>query len=123
MAFRRNAKGSRGSEAGPRRHFPAGKAAMKKAPFVAAALATAPLALIPNPADAQTGNSAPSLSVGPHVVPLPADTPYPGTMVLRVDATDAARGIFHVRQSISSAERRVGNGCVSACRSRGSPYN
>src|SRR3546814_6880515 len=77
---------------------------MKKAPFVAAALATAPLALIPNPADAQTGNSAPSLSVGPHVVPLPADTPYPGTMVLRVDATDVARGIFHVRQTIPVAK-------------------
>src|SRR3546814_17561257 len=98
MAFRRNAKGSRGSEAGPRRHFPAGKAAMKKAPFVAAALATAPLALIPNPAAAQTGNSAPSLSVGPHVVPLPADAPR-------------------------AAERRVGTECVRPCRFRGAPYH
>lgn len=77
---------------------------MKKAPFVAAALATAPLALTPNPADAQTGNSAPGLSVGPHVVPLPADTPYPGTMALKVDATDVARGIFHVRQTIPVAK-------------------
>src|SRR3546814_7899239 len=57
-------------------------------------------ALPPNPADAQPGNSAPGLSVGPHVVPLPADTPYPGTMALKVDATDVARGIFHVHQTI-----------------------
>src|SRR3546814_10905893 len=80
--------------------FPGRKAAMKKAPFVAAALATAPLALTPNPADAQPGNSAPGLSVGPHVVTLPADTPYPGTMALKVDATDVARGIYHVHQTI-----------------------
>src|SRR3546814_13293469 len=80
--------------------FPGRKAAMKKAPFVAAALATAPLALTPNPADAQPGNSAPGLSVGPHVVPLPADTPYPGTMALKVDATDVARGTSHVHQTI-----------------------
>src|SRR3546814_13124845 len=105
---------------------------MKNAPFVAAALLAAPLALLPAATDAQTGNSAPGLSVQPHIVPLPADKPYPGTMVLKVDATDVARGIFHVRQTIPvakggkltrSEERRVGKECVSTCRSRWSPYH
>src|SRR3546814_11727274 len=91
--------------------FPGRKAAMKKAPFVAAALATAPLALTPNPADAQPGNSAPGLSVGPHVVPLPADTPYPGTMALKVDATHVARW----------GERRLGKECGRKCRFRRAP--
>ena len=77
---------------------------MKTAPFVAAALLAAPFALTPATTDAQTGNSAPGLTVQPHVVPLPADKPYPGTMVLKVDATDVARGIFHVRQTIPVAK-------------------
>src|SRR3546814_19113877 len=77
---------------------------MKNAPFVAAALLAAPLALLPAATDAQTGNSAPGLSVQPHIVPLPADKPYPGTMVLKVDATDVARGIFHDRQTIPVAK-------------------
>ncbi|MGA0586487.1 M61 family metallopeptidase [Dyella sp. KRB-257] len=33
-------------------------------------------------------------------VPAPRDTPYPGTVTLRVDASDTAQGIFRVRESI-----------------------
>jgi predicted metalloprotease with PDZ domain len=34
------------------------------------------------------------------VIPVPQDTPYPGTMALVVDATDTERGIFRVRERI-----------------------
>ena len=42
---------------------------------------------------AQEGNSRPQPVVQPLTIPLPADRPYPGTMQLKVDATDFARGI------------------------------
>ncbi|MEQ8311960.1 MAG: peptidase M61 [Sphingopyxis sp.] len=76
---------------------------MKKAPLVVAAFLAAPLALAPA-AFAQDGKSRPQPVVQPHVIPLPADKPYPGTMQLRVDASDVARGIFHVRQTIPVAK-------------------
>ncbi|MGN6689339.1 MAG: M61 family metallopeptidase, partial [Sphingopyxis sp.] len=72
---------------------------MKKAPFVAAALIAAP-ALFASATTAQEANSRPQPVVQPHVIPLPADKPYPGTMLLKVDATDFARGIYRVRQTI-----------------------
>ncbi|MBL0914122.1 MAG: peptidase M61, partial [Sphingopyxis sp.] len=72
---------------------------MKKALFVASAL----IAVIA-PAQAQEGNSRPQPVVQPHSIPLPADKPYPGTMLLKVDASDFARGIFHVRQTIPVAK-------------------
>ena len=68
---------------------------MKKQLLVAAAL----IAAIPV-AFAQNGNSRPQPVVQPLTIPLPADKPFPGTMQLKVDATDVARGIFHVRQTI-----------------------
>ena len=71
---------------------------MKKQLLAAAAL----IAIIPV-AYAQTGNSRPQPVVQPLTIPLPADKPYPGTMQLKVDATDVARGIFHVRQTIPVA--------------------
>ncbi|WP_227340022.1 M61 family metallopeptidase [Sphingopyxis sp. P8] len=73
---------------------------MKKAHIVAAAIA----AVLFVPATAQTGNSRPQPVVQPHVIPLPADKPYPGTIQLRVDATDVARGIYRVRQTIPVAK-------------------
>ena len=76
---------------------------MKKAPFVAAALLAAPFALV-SATYAQDANSRPQPVVQPHSIPLPADTPYRGTMALKVDATDVARGIFHVRQTIPVAK-------------------
>lgn len=69
---------------------------MKKTPLVAAAL----IAITASAAHAQEGNSRPQPVVQPLTIPLPADRPYPGTMQLKVDATDYARGIFHVRQTI-----------------------
>ncbi|UNK79406.1 peptidase M61 [Sphingopyxis granuli] len=75
---------------------------MKMAPFVAAALLAAPLTLAS--AAAEEANSRPQPVVQSHVVPLPADKAYPGTMQLRVDATDVARGIFRVRQTIPVAK-------------------
>ena len=68
---------------------------MKKTAIVASALI-----VLVAPAAAQEGNSRPQPVVQPLTIPLPADKPYPGTMQLKVDATDVARGIFHVRQTI-----------------------
>ncbi|SKB37980.1 M61 family metallopeptidase [Sphingopyxis flava] len=76
---------------------------MKKAPFVAVALLAAPLALV-SATYAQDANSRPQPAVSPHAIPLPADRPYPGTIGLKVDATDVARGIFRVRQTIPVAK-------------------
>ncbi|NYD91253.1 M61 family metallopeptidase [Sphingomonas melonis] len=39
----------------------------------------------------------------PAGIPEPADTPYDGTLRLRVDATDVRRGIFRVRETIPVA--------------------
>lgn len=75
---------------------------MRKAPFIAAALIVLPPALT-LAARAQEGNSRPQLAVQPLTIPLPADKPYPGTMLLKVDASDVARGIFRVRQTIPVA--------------------
>lgn len=36
-------------------------------------------------------------------IPTPADTPFPGTISLEVDATDVARGVFQVREVIPVA--------------------
>ena len=76
---------------------------MKTAPFVAAAFLAASLAFVPATL-AQELNSRPQPVVPPLTIPLPADKPYPGTMVLKVDATDVARGIFRVRQTIPVAK-------------------
>lgn len=60
-------------------------------------LAASALALI-LPATTTAQNSAPP-------VPAPlVDTPYPGTMMLEVDATDVARAIYSVRQTIPVAQ-------------------
>src|SRR3546814_5583855 len=75
---------------------------MKKARFVAAAVIAVPIAF--SPIHAQEAVSRPQPAVQPLTIPLPADKPYPGTMQLRVDATDVARGIFHVRQTIPVAK-------------------
>jgi len=75
---------------------------MKIALLAATALIAAPAAYAPT-ALAQDGNSRPQPVVQPLTIPLPADKPYPGTMQLKVDATDVARGIFHVRQTIPVA--------------------
>jgi len=53
------------------------------------------------PALAQIAPGAPSADL-PRIPPS-ADTPYPGTMTLAIDATDVMRGIYRVRQTIRVA--------------------
>src|SRR3546814_8981075 len=91
--------------AGPARHLSAQTFPMKKALFVAAAVIAVPIAF--SPIHAQEAVSRPQPAVQPLTIPLPADKPYPGTMQLRVDATDVARGIFHVRQTIDRKSTRL----------------
>ncbi len=40
----------------------------------------------------------------PPAIPAPQDTPYPGTLRLTVDATDATRGIFRVHETVPVAQ-------------------
>ena len=77
---------------------------MKKTLFVASALIAFTPAALASSALAQEGNSRPQPVVQPHSIPLPTDRPYPGTMLLRVDASDSMRGIFRVRQTIPVAK-------------------
>ncbi|WP_420607678.1 M61 family metallopeptidase [Novosphingopyxis sp.] len=68
-------------------------------------LATAALlTLFASPAIAQTANSAPIAPQLSDATPRPVDQPYPGTMTLDVDATDVARGIFRVKQTVPVAQ-------------------
>ena len=50
------------------------------------------------PAVAQ--NSKPQPVPVVDTIPAPADTPYPGTLTLDIDATDTARGIYTIRETI-----------------------
>ena len=67
--------------------------------FVTVLLAAA---AIPAGAIAQVpaGNSAPQPVPFVDTVPAPVDTPFPGTLKLAVDATDTARGILRVTETI-----------------------
>ncbi|WP_246449518.1 M61 family metallopeptidase [Novosphingopyxis iocasae] len=71
-----------------------------------ALLATVALLSITAPAAAQTdprpaGNSAPVQAQLSDQTPLPSDTPWPGgTIGLNIDATDTARGIYRVQETI-----------------------
>ena len=71
---------------------------MHKAPV---ALALSAALLLAGAASAQ-----PDVRTAPQAVPLPAaipaaqDLPYPGTMTLDIDATDLARGVYRVRQTV-----------------------
>lgn len=70
---------------------------------IAAALAL-PLAFSGSALLAQPDLSRPDPVAASHNIALPQDQPYPGTMQLRVDASDHMRGIFKVRQNIPVAE-------------------
>ena len=50
------------------------------------------------PASAQ--NSRPQAALVDTATPAPRDTPYPGVMTLDVDATQPARGVFRVKQTV-----------------------
>jgi len=80
------------------------KEAMRSLTFAAALLAAFPLT-----AAAQQA-AMPGSTPGPMAVPItrslpdPADTPYPGgTIALDIDATDTARGVYRVTQTIPLA--------------------
>ncbi len=73
---------------------------MRHLPALALLLASTPLAAQLQP----PGNSQPAATApfGP-AVPEARDVPYPGTMILKVDATDTRQGVFSVEQTIPVA--------------------
>ncbi|MCY7338515.1 MAG: peptidase M61 [Sphingomonas bacterium] len=73
-------------------------------PYRAYALALAlPLFIaIPSPISAQ--NTLAPVAAHVDTFPAPRDLPYPGTIQLEVDATDIARAIFKVRETIPVAQ-------------------
>jgi predicted metalloprotease with PDZ domain len=60
-------------------------------------------AAIAVPAFAQSQNSLPQPAPIPNRTPASRDVPYPGTLTIHVDATDTARAIFRVRQTVPVA--------------------
>ena len=52
------------------------------------------------PDPAATGTSKPQPLAIADTIPAPRDLPYPGTIRLRVDATDTAHGVFRVAETI-----------------------
>ena len=50
------------------------------------------------------GNSAPQPVPFVDTIPAPQDTPYPGTILLNVDATNTEQGIFRVKETIPVAK-------------------
>ena len=52
---------------------------------------------------AQANNSKPQPVPVIDTIPAAADKPYPGTLTLDIDATDTARGIYTVRETIPVA--------------------
>ena len=69
-------------------------------------LLVAPLLASALPAIAQVpaGNTAPQPVPFVDTIPDAVDTPYPGTLLLDVDATDTERGIFRVKETIPVAK-------------------
>jgi predicted metalloprotease with PDZ domain len=69
-------------------------------------LLTATLLVSAAPIYAQVpaGNTAPQPVPFVDTIPDAVDTPYPGTLLLDVDATDTERGIFRVKQTIPVAK-------------------
>jgi predicted metalloprotease with PDZ domain len=59
-----------------------------------------PLALIATASSAQTPKSAPLPLPLENLIPAARDIPYPGTMAIRVDATDTVQGVLKVEQTI-----------------------
>ena len=62
------------------------------------------LATAATAAFAQANNSKPQPVPVVDTIPAAADTPYPGTMTIDIDATDVTRGIFSIRQTIPVAK-------------------
>ncbi len=64
------------------------------------AAATVPATLAAQEASAPTGTSQPQPVAIADTIPPPRDVPYAGTIQLSVDASDVARGVFHVREAM-----------------------
>jgi hypothetical protein len=60
-------------------------------------------AAAPGIAQVPAGNSAPQAAAFADTIPLARDTPYPGTILLDIDASDTRRGIFRVKETIPVA--------------------
>ncbi len=71
--------------------------------LLASIAATAPIA-----APAQTPKSAPVAAPVPHDVPDAQDVPYPGTITLDIDASDVARGVYRVVETIPVPQGATG---------------
>ncbi|WP_375286904.1 M61 family metallopeptidase [Sphingomonas sp.] len=71
---------------------------MRTLALTALLLASAATAQVPQ------GNSAPQPVPIESTIPVARDTPYPGTIDLKVDATDVTRGIFSVVETIPVAQ-------------------
>ncbi len=69
-----------------------------RSPIIAVALLSA------TTAPALAANSAPQPVPITDTIPVARDVPYPGTMVLRIDATDLDQNIFKVEQTIPVAK-------------------
>ncbi|MGH8019857.1 MAG: M61 family metallopeptidase [Opitutaceae bacterium] len=61
-------------------------------------------ALLPAVAQDTASNSTPQPAPIVETIPAPVDRPYPGVMRLEVDATDVARAIYRVEQTIPVAK-------------------
>jgi hypothetical protein len=72
--------------------------------IVASLLASAALSTGVATAQVPAGNTAPQPVPFVDTIPDAVDTPYPGTLILDVDATDTERGIFRVKQTIPVAK-------------------
>ena len=71
---------------------------MRLLPLAGVLLAATAAAAQPDPAP--TGTSRPQPLGMVDTIPSPRDLPYPGTLRLKVDATDTAHGVFRVAETI-----------------------
>ena len=92
---------------------------------LAAALTLLPAALAAQTGQALTGTSRPQPVAIATTIPAPRDVPYRGTIQLSVDATDVARGVFTVAETIPVAPGRSScstrNGYRATTRRRAPP--
>jgi len=72
-------------------------------PSAVLACLAATASLAQTAADAPTGTSRPAPAPIADTIPPPRDVAYPGTIRLAVDATDVARGIFRVSETVPVA--------------------
>lgn len=77
---------------------------MRRVFALSALLLASPIALSAAIAQSPAQNSAPAATPVVDTIPAPRDVAYPGTMTVKVDATDVQRAIYRVRQTIPVAQ-------------------